>query len=320
MEKSRMFTGIAALVTAGTLILAGCTAPEPVEESSSAAKAAVMTDTKTKAAVKADCTVKKADNKAVKKKSGSAKAKKTIKSLIFEDGKVRSKPADIRADDAAEDRQKSVESVKDNAKEKSSVKDSDAAPKETEVSEEDEAAVTESNSGAAQDWSDSESAENNVPVIPEEPEEPASVSIPETPEPASAPIPETPEPTSAPAPEPAEPAHEHTWEEVVELVHHDAVYGEPPLIAPAEDITYDVTEMHTICGICGANLDEVGVEHDYMHMENGEGFWYYNDYIVVGQRTEHFDAEYGEPPLITPAYDEWVGTGRYRCTGCGETK
>ena len=310
MNGNRKLTAIAAFAMAGMVIFSACLEPEAAAPGSITAKSSVKTAVSTlkRADVQEDSKAGTTGNKTEKEKSRSVKSEKTIKTSASAYNKAESSLADSKADAAAGGRKKSEKPKKDNTKEKTPVVDADSGMKETATAEDNAADAPETAVEPEPADTASGAPGNDEPDVPEPPAE----------APAEAPSSEMPEPTESP--EPAEPVHEHSWEEIMELVHHDAVYGEPPLISPAQDITYDVTEMHTICGICGANLDEAGKDHDYMHLENGEGFWYYNDYVVVGQRTEHFDAVYGDPPLITPAYDEWVGTGRYACTGCGETK
>ena len=110
--------------------------------------------------------------------------------------------------------------------------------------------------------------------------------------------------TSAPSTEqpstrqPSTQSCNHNWVEITQTVHHEAEMGERG-VTPA--IVY-----HWYCRICGCYYPDVN--SDPCGGVNGSDA----DYVVQEAVWESY--------VVTPAYDETVGTGRYRCSRCGATK
>lgn len=127
---------------------------------------------------------------------------------------------------------------------------------------------------------------------------------------ASTPAPSTEQPstrqpsTSAPSTEqpstrqPSTQSCNHNWVEITQTVHHEAEMGERCI--------QSAVIYHWYCRICGCYYPDVN--SDPCGGVNGSDA----DYTAQ-------DAVY-ETYVVTPAYDETVGTGRYRCSRCGATK
>lgn len=144
--------------------------------------------------------------------------------------------------------------------------------------------------------------------------------------------------------------HEHSWEPVVEVIHHDPVYQTVHHEAVTErvwvedraayDETYENTYLigiHDICKGCGMDITASGMSyeeydaHDRQHILNGEDSSYFSEPIYqTVTETVHHEAEghyedmvvqeaYDETILISEAWDEQVVTG-YRCCECGALK
>ena len=136
----------------------------------------------------------------------------------------------------------------------------------------------------------------------------------------------------------------HVWEEITDVIHHEAEYDyvhhdavtEQVWIVDQEawDETVEIKERHTVCWGCGEILDVMSDEDITSHMRahalNGEKGGYGNDYVVVGYDTVHHDEvghyeertvteAWDEKVLVNEAYDETVVVG-YRCSICGEEK
>lgn len=101
---------------------------------------------------------------------------------------------------------------------------------------------------------------------------------------------------------PSKPQHTHNWVPVTTTVHHAAVYKTVPHAA--------VTEEHTICNNCGADITGNVDAHMKANILNGCGSYTVKTVVVQ-------DA-YDEQVLVSPAWDETVTTG-YKCS-CGATK
>lgn len=136
-----------------------------------------------------------------------------------------------------------------------------------------------------------------------------------------------------------QPAHTHTWVDVTETVHHDAVTEQVWVVdQPAWDETVEKTEEKQVekCQCrCGAIFDSD--DEWFAHSEaildaddqNGTNEWQYHtgwsatfvyEEVVVGTETVHHD-EVGhyETKTVTEAWDETVVTGQ-KCSECGATK
>ena len=147
-----------------------------------------------------------------------------------------------------------------------------------------------------------------------------------------------------------QPPHIHSWEEIIEIIHHEAEYQtihyeqvtEKVWIEdhPAYDETYETTRLvglHDICKGCGMDITASGMTfeeydaHDRQHVLNGEDSSYYSEpfYETVTEIIHH-EAEghyenlvvqeaYDETILVSEAWDEQVISG-YRCRECGAMK
>lgn len=110
--------------------------------------------------------------------------------------------------------------------------------------------------------------------------------------------------TSAPSTEqpstrqPSTQTCQHNWVEITQTVHHEAEMGERCI--------QSAVIYHWYCFSCGCYYPDVN--SDPCGGVNGSDA----DYTAQ-------DAVY-ETYVVTPAYDETVGTGRYRCSRCGATK
>ena len=156
-----------------------------------------------------------------------------------------------------------------------------------------------------------------------------------------------PETTPANTETETQPMHIHSWEEIVETIHHEAEYRtihheqvkEKVWIEdhPAYDEAYETTRlvgMHDICKGCGLDITASGMTfeeydaHDRQHVLNGEDSSYYSEpFYETVTETIHHEAEghyedlvvqeaYDEPILVSEAWDEQVISG-YRCRECG---
>ena len=143
-------------------------------------------------------------------------------------------------------------------------------------------------------------------------------------------------------------AHEHTWIEITQLVHHDAVYTsvvvpdqghwEESTVTELVEEEWDeyVGELHMFCNTCGMDFTAAGLTTRNggisNHLkENGHTGWHDN---VVSVFVAHHDPVYEtkviqnwvidvpahtEQQMISPAWDETVVTG-YQCPVCGAVK
>lgn len=91
---------------------------------------------------------------------------------------------------------------------------------------------------------------------------------------------------------------QHHWEEIMETIHHDAVMG--------TRCAQSAVIHHWWCRNCQCSYPELA--NDPCGGANGGTA----DITVQEAVYEQYEA--------VPAYDEQVGTGRYRCTRCGATK
>ena len=144
-------------------------------------------------------------------------------------------------------------------------------------------------------------------------------------------------------------AHEHTWTEITQVVHHDPVYTTVTIpeqghwqentvtVLVEEEWDEFVGEYHNFCRTCGLDLTAAGLTSNNggitNHMKENEHFLgYYGNVVPV--LVAHHDPVYGtqvertwvvespahtEQQLVSAAYDETVVTG-YRCSVCGATK
>ena len=147
-------------------------------------------------------------------------------------------------------------------------------------------------------------------------------------QPAAQPTAAPTQPTAAPTQAPTE--HVHTWVEVAEIVHHDAVpeqgHTEQVTVVIEEAWDEKIKEQHTFCNTCGMDLTAAGCVTDsdvvaHMIAEDHDGW--HTEHVVV-QVIHHDPVTKTEDKWIVdvpaaPAYDEVVVTG-YRCSGCGATK
>ena len=129
------------------------------------------------------------------------------------------------------------------------------------------------------------------------------------------------------------PAHVHTWVDVTETVHHDAVTEQVWVVdEPAWDETVDKTEEKQVqkyqcrCGEIfdsGDAWDAHWASFDWETAADYHDGWtsvYVYETVVVGTETIHHD-EVGhyETKTVTEAYDEEVVVGQ-KCSECGATK
>ena len=129
------------------------------------------------------------------------------------------------------------------------------------------------------------------------------------------------------------PAHVHTWVDVTEVVHHDAVTEQVWVVdQPAWDETVEKTEEQQVqkyecrCGSVFDTSDEWLAHTESFDWETAADYhdgWtatYETEEVVVGTETIHHD-EVGhyETRTVTEAYDETVVTGQ-KCSKCGATK
>ena len=132
-----------------------------------------------------------------------------------------------------------------------------------------------------------------------------------------------------------QPAHTHTWVDVTETVHHDAVTEQVWVVdQPAWDETVEKTEEQEVqkyecrCGQVfdteaewGAHSDWY-VDNDFDNMDYHTGWTavYVTETVVTGTEIIHHD-EVGhyETKTVTEAYDEEVVVGQ-KCSECGATK
>ena len=101
----------------------------------------------------------------------------------------------------------------------------------------------------------------------------------------------------------------HQWQDVSEVVHHDAVTHE--VNHPAEYEQKTVT--HTVCNICGSKIDNIIDQHK---KETGHYSWTSD---VPFQENVMTKGEYTETVVDKEAYDEVVVKNQI-CNICGETR
>ena len=167
--------------------------------------------------------------------------------------------------------------------------------------------------------------------------------------PSSSTTPSTAAPTTA-APTTAAPttaAHEHTWTEITQVVHHDPVYTTVTIpeqghwqentvtVLVEEEWDEYVTESHMFCRTCKIDLTAAGFttqQQINQHLDENNHTGYFSDGVNI--LVAHHDPVYEEQvvrtwvvdvparteqQLVSAAYDETVVTG-YRCNVCGATK
>jgi len=113
--------------------------------------------------------------------------------------------------------------------------------------------------------------------------------------------------------------HTHHWEEVVEVVQHEAIkHPERKLIQEAYDEPIYETVARDICNQCRADVTDNYEEH-YMSTESNCGGNHTEWIPMPTGETIHHDAKYEDVLIIDKeAWNESVITG-YRCS-CGATK
>lgn len=116
--------------------------------------------------------------------------------------------------------------------------------------------------------------------------------------------------------EPEKPAHTHTWVEQTTTVTHEATgHYETKVVKEAWD--EEIEEEQVVCG-CGKYFDTVEAWADH-GIDDGCVWGYSLKNVTVD--IIHHDAEIEQVWVEdTPAYTETVGTGTYKCSGCGATK
>ena len=142
--------------------------------------------------------------------------------------------------------------------------------------------------------------------------------------------------------DPEEPEHTHTWGdpyyvidqeakyEKVKVVDKEAVYDEVKVV-DKEAWTEEITEIHTVCFVCGCDFDAKGMSNEELlahmkaHALAGEGSGYGSREVVVDtiEHPEEFHMEtvlvspeefHYEDRLVTPEKGHWEHT----CADCGE--
>lgn len=101
--------------------------------------------------------------------------------------------------------------------------------------------------------------------------------------------------------------HVHTWIPQTETHHIDA--KTETIFHPA--VYEDVVVYHTVCNVCGTNIDGIAEEHK---ADTGHSYT-----TNVPKSEKHLKtAEWTETVVVEDARDEVVNTG-VLCTSCGET-
>lgn len=101
--------------------------------------------------------------------------------------------------------------------------------------------------------------------------------------------------------------HVHTWIPQTETHHIDA--KTETIFHPA--VYEDVVVYHTVCNVCGTNIDGIAEEHK---ADTGHSYT-----TNVPKSEKHLKtAEWPETVVVEDARDEVVNTG-VLCTSCGET-
>lgn len=117
--------------------------------------------------------------------------------------------------------------------------------------------------------------------------------------------------------EPTTQAHQHTWVDKYETVHHEAVYEDYTIPAYDEEVTEYVE--HSFCKGCGLDLTvaygTADCDESTIHVVNCGAGWK-TDWIPI-TKTIHHEAESGKK-LVKEAYDEKKFVDQV-CTGCGMT-
>ena len=146
-----------------------------------------------------------------------------------------------------------------------------------------------------------------------------------------------------------ESTHEHVWQDITEVIHHEAEYEtihhaevghyEAVVVQQAwdEEVTEEVTSRHDICKGCGLDMTEAGFSqsdisnHMMQHALADEKDGHYTETrtsiitstvhhdAVTEQRWVVDEAAYDEQVLVKEAWDETIISGQ-RCTVCGSTK
>ncbi len=130
-----------------------------------------------------------------------------------------------------------------------------------------------------------------------------------------------------------ETSHQHNWQPVTSVVHHDAITHVVHHEATYKTVHHEavteeqpVYDSRTYCNTCGADITDNVVNHFVFNDCDGG---YYNDRILIGTNVVTIQPAYDEEVLATAAYDETVVdqaaydeviTKGYRCAECGATK
>ncbi len=130
-----------------------------------------------------------------------------------------------------------------------------------------------------------------------------------------------------------ETSHQHNWQPVTSVVHHDAVTHVVHHAATYRTVHHEaeteeqpVYDCRTYCNTCGADITDNVVNHFVFNDCDGG---YYNASIQIGTNVVTIQPAYDEEVLATAAYDETVVdqaaydeviTKGYRCAECGATK
>lgn len=121
------------------------------------------------------------------------------------------------------------------------------------------------------------------------------------------------------------PAHQHNFQPVPKVVHHDATgHNEPYVVQEAWDETVIIgTEIigdWACCNVCGENITGIINEHQKAHALAGEGGGWHTEYYERDiTDVIHHEAVYGTRWVKdSEAWDETVIDG-YKCS-CGATK